>query len=198
MVFTLVGVALITMGLQCRKENFPPEVIPVYQYAEKLTLTPFKKIYSIGDTIWIQFQTTDKTLYDKLSGRNISTDTTFLNVNFNLIRQYPLEFNIETYADVTVENGLDVNFEPVIAPRDDLPFHTDCGNEPYYFKAGFVLKKTGVYTLLPLAIVTSCPDKKTDFPSSFKFTFDLPDCNYDVWPLAPYILATNKKREMTR
>ena len=179
-VFTLAGVALITMGLQCRKE-FPPEIIPVYQYAEKLTLTPFKKVYAIDDTIWVQFQTTDKTLYDKLSGRRISTDTTLLNVYFNLVRQYPVEFNVENYADVTVENGLDVNFGPVIAPRDGLTFRTDCINNPYFFKAGFVLKKTGVYTLEPGAIVASCPDKKANVPSSFIFTFDLPDCNYDVW-----------------
>jgi hypothetical protein len=180
LVFTLAGVALITMGLQCGKEA-PPQIIPVYQYAEKLTLTPFKKVYAIDDTIWVQFQTSDKTLYDQLSGSSISTDTTFLKVFFNLVRQYPVEFNSEMYADVTVENGLDVNFEPVIAPRDGLTFHTDCKNEPYFFKAGFVLKKTGVYTLEPGAFVAPCPDKKADVPSSFIFTFDLPDCNYDVW-----------------
>lgn len=182
MIFTLAGVALITMGVKCEKElDTLPEIIPVYQYAEKLTLTPFKKIYTIGDTIWVQFQTTDKTLYDKLSGRRISTDTTFLKVNFELTRQYPVEFNLENYADVRVENGLDVNFEPVIAPRDDLTFNTDCNNDLYFFKAGFVLKKTGVFSLLPGALVSPCPDKKGVLPSSFIFTFDLPDCNYDVW-----------------
>lgn len=186
MALTLVGVALITMGVRCTKDvEFPPEIIPVYQYAEKLTLTPFKKVYAIGDTIWVQFQTTDKTLYDKLSGRRISTDTTFLKVYFDLTRQYPLEFNLENYAEVTVENGLDVNFEPVIAPRDGLTFNTDCVKGPYFFKAGFVLKKTGVFTLKPGALVSPCPDKKAVLPSSFIFTFDLPDCNYDVWlPIA--------------
>ncbi|MEO8820621.1 MAG: hypothetical protein ABI267_03655, partial [Ginsengibacter sp.] len=162
-----------------------PEIIPVYQYAENLTLAPFKKVYAIGDTIWVQFQTADKTLYDKLSGGHISTDTTFLKVNFDLTRQYPLEFNLENYAEVKVENGLDVNFEPVIAPRDGLTFNTDCGNNPYFFKAGFVLKKTGIFTLQPGAVVTPCPGKKSVLPSSFIFTFDLPDCNYDVWqPIA--------------
>jgi hypothetical protein len=182
LIFTLAGVALITMGLQCGKE-YPatPQVIPVYKYAEKITLTPFRKVYAINDTIWVQFQTADKTLYDELSGRRISTDTTFLKVSFDLIRQYPAEFNLEEYAGVTVENGLEVSFKPVIAPRDELTFHTDCGNGPYFFKAGFVLKKTGVYSLQPLAMVTPCPDKKTDLPSNFTFTFDLPDCNTDVW-----------------
>lgn len=184
MVFTLAGVALITMGLQCGKE-FPPEIIPVYKYAENLTLTPFKKVYAIDDTIWVQFQTTNKTLYDKLSNRRLSTDTTFLKVFFNLTRQYPVEFNLENYADVTVQNGLNVNFGPVIAPRDGLTFNTDCNNDPYFFKVGIVLKKTGVFSLEPGAIVTPCPDKKSVLPSSFIFTFDLADCNKDVWlPIA--------------
>ncbi|HEY5327449.1 MAG TPA: hypothetical protein VIJ27_10655 [Mucilaginibacter sp.] len=115
--FTLAGVALVTMGLQCRKE-YPPEIIPVYQYAEKLTLSPFKKVYAIDDTIWVQFQTPDKTLYDKLSGRRLSTDTTFLNFFFDLTRQYPLEFNLENYAEVIVQNGLNVRFGPMVAPMD--------------------------------------------------------------------------------
>ena len=156
LIFNLAGIALITMGLQCGKE-FPPQIIPVYQYAENLTLTPFKKTYAVGDTIWVKYQTADKTLYDKLSSRRISTDTTFLKVNFELTRQYPLEFNIEKYADVTVENGLDVNFEPVTAPSDLLTFNTSCNNDPYFFKAGFILKKTGVFTLSPDAQVASCP-----------------------------------------
>lgn len=184
MVFTFAGVALITMGLQCGKEA-PAQIIPVYQYAENITLTPFKKVYAINDTIWVQFQTTDKTLYDKLSGRHLSTDTTFLKVFFNLTRQYPVEFNTENYADVTVENGLNVTFGPVISPTDGLTFNTDCDNKPYFFKVGIVLKKTGVFTLEPGAVVTPCADKKSVLPSSFNFTFDLSDCNYDVWrPIA--------------
>ena len=182
--FTLAGIALVTMGLQCRKE-YPPEIIPVYQYAEKLTLSPFKKVYEIDDTIWVQFQTTDKTLYDKLSGRRLSTDTTFLNFFFDLTRQYPLEFNLENYAEVIVQNGLNVRFGPMIAPLDQLTFNTDCNDDPYFFKAGIVLKKTGVFTLLPGAVVNPCPGKKSVFPSSFIFTFDLADCNKDVWlPIA--------------
>ncbi len=182
LIFTLAGIALITMGVQCRKEyHATPMVIPVYSYAEKVTLTPFKKVYALNDTIWVQFQTTDKTLYDELSGSNLSTDTTFLTVDFDLIREYPAEFNLEDYAEVTVENGLEVSFGPIVAPRDVLTFRTDCGNGPYFFKAGFVLKKTGVFALDPLAMVTPCPDKKIVLPSTFSFTFDLPDCNSDIW-----------------
>jgi hypothetical protein len=179
--FGLVGLALITMAVRCQKEISSPQIIPVYQYVEKLTLAPFKKVYAINDTIRVQFQTTNKTLYDKLSDRRIATDTTFLNVNFNLVRQYPVGFNLENYATVTVENGLDVDFAPVIAPRNALTFKTGCVDSLYFFKAAFVLKKTGVFTLEPTALVSPCPDKKVNIPSTFVFTFDLADCNKDVW-----------------
>ncbi len=181
LVFILAGFAFMTMGMQCGKESQTIIPILVHQYEAKLTLTPFKKVYAINDTIWIQFKTADKTLFDKLSGYNISTDTTFLKVFFTLIKQFPFDRNIDTYASAVVENGLDINFVPVIPTRNDLTFNTYCNNDPYFFKVGIVLLKTGVYSLQPGAQVSSCPDKKTNFPSSFSYTYDLPDCNYDVW-----------------
>jgi hypothetical protein len=179
-IFILAGVALTTMGTQCDKE-FPPPIIHVFKYAEKVTLTPFKKVYAVNDTIWLQFQTMDKTLFDKVSGKRISTDTTFLKVSIDLVRQFPVEFIIENYAEVTVINGINVNFAPVFAPRDNLFFNTECNNGPYFFKVSIVLKKTGVFTLEPFIGVSPCPDKKTVLPSSFSLTFDLDDCNYDIY-----------------
>ena len=177
--FALAGFAFITMGMQCNKEMPPPN--PVFQYTAKLSLTPLKKVYSINDTIWIEYKTADKTLFDKLSASNISTDTTSLKVFFTLIKQYPIDRNIDTYASVVVENGLDINFGPLVSTRNDLNFITYCNNDPYYFKVGIILLKTGVYSLQPGAVVSPCPDKKTNLPSTFMYTFDLPDCNYSVW-----------------
>lgn len=180
LVFTLAGITFIIMGMQCNKE-MPVAIVPIYKYTAKLDLAPFKKVYSINDTIWIQYKTTDKTLFDKLSGNNISTDTTYLQVFFTLIKQYPVDRDIQTYASVVVENGLNVNFGPLTSTRNDLTFNTSCNNDPYFFRVGFVLLKAGVYSLMPGALVSPCPDKKINLPSDFTYTYDLPDCNYDVW-----------------
>ena len=171
------------MGFQCQKDY--PALTPTYEYAEKLMLTPYKKRYAVGDTIWVQFQTADKTLFDKLSGNRIPTDTSFLRVNFNFHRRYPNSTSVELFSDAKVDSALDVNFTPLYTYYNVLNFKTDCGISRYFFKVGFVPKKTGVYSIEPGGDVSPCPNKLNRPYSTFKFTFDLADCNKDVWLAIP-------------
>ena len=85
-IFFLIIVANIVMGTQCGKDYITPD--PTYEYLEKLSLTLYQKVYSINDTIWVQFQTNDKSLYDKKSNSRISTDTTFLRGGFYYHKRY--------------------------------------------------------------------------------------------------------------
>ncbi len=182
-ILTFLGVALLTMGFQCDKDY--PALTPTYEYSEKLTLTPYRKTYAVGDTIWVQFQTADKTLFDKLSGNRISTDTTFLQVNFNFFRRYPIGSTVELFSDTKVDNALDLSFTPLYTYYNVLTFKTDCSNSRYFFAAGFIPKKTGVYSIEPSAQVSPCPNKLILPYSTFKFNFDLADCNKDVWLSIP-------------
>jgi hypothetical protein len=171
------------MGFQCYKDY--PVPMPTYEYAEKLTLIPYKKTYAVGDTILVQFQTTNKALFDKLSGNRIATDTTLLSVIFNFHKRYPVENIVELFGDTKVENVSDVSFTPLYTYYNVLTFKTDCGSSPYFFRFYFVPKKTGFYSIEPHGDVSPCPNKLT-FPfSTFKFTFDLADCNKDVWLAIP-------------
>src|SRR5215213_7547868 len=79
------------MGFHCGKDS--GVLTPVYQFTEKISLAPYKKTYAINDTIWVQFQTTDKKLFDKLSNSRVSTDTTFLTLNFHYHKRYPTNFS---------------------------------------------------------------------------------------------------------
>lgn len=182
-IFIFSCVALTTMGFRCEKDLPVPS--PSYEFEEMLTLIPYKKTYAVGDTIWVQFQTADKTLFDKLSGNRIAADTTFLGVNFNLHKRYPNGNAGELFSDTKVDNALDVSFTPLYTYYNVLDFKTDCGNIPYYFRVGFVPKKKGVYSVEPHADVSPCPDKMGFAYSTFKFTFDLADCNKDVWLSIP-------------
>lgn len=168
------------MGTQCNRE-LAHQPDPVYKYLEKLTLSPYKKVYSINDTIWVQFSTTEKSLFDKLSGTRISTDTTNLSAALTLFRRSPRTDDIGFFCDITSWTGLDVNLSSPLPGRNAALLQTGCGNEPYFFKFGFILKKSGVYTLEPTAIILPCPDKKEISPSRFFFNFDLADCNKDIW-----------------
>jgi hypothetical protein len=183
-ILTFFGLSILTMGFQCGKEDYTVPA-PTYEYAEKLSLTPYRKTYAVGDTIWVQFQTTDKTLYDKLSGNRISTDTTFLAVKFNFYRRYPIGSTVELFSDTKVDNALDVSFTPLYTYYNVLNFKTDCASNRYFFKVGFVPKKTGVYSIEPHGYVSPCPNKMSLPYSTFNFTFDLADCNKDVWLSIP-------------
>ena len=182
-ILIFLSVALMTMSFQCNKEY--PDLITAYEYTEKLTLTPYKKTYAVNDTIWVQFQTADKKLFDKLSSHRVSTDTTFLRVEFNFHRRYPSPIAVELFSDVTVDNALDVSFKPLYTIYNVLNFNTDCGNNRYFFRVGFVPKKTGVYSMEPHGAVSPCPGKSKLPYSTFKFTFDVADCNKDVWLSIP-------------
>lgn len=171
------------MGFQCSKEY--PTPTPTYAYAEKITLTPYRKTYAVGDTIWMQFQTANKSLFDNLSGNRIATDTTFLQVNFNFHRRYPIGNTVELFGDAKVDNALHISFTPLYTYYNVLNFKTDCSNSPYFFRVGFVPKKKGLYSVAPQGDVSPCPNKLSVPYSTFKFTFDLADCNKDVWLTIP-------------
>ena len=181
--FTFFGLALLTMGFQCHKDYPAPS--PIYEYSEKLTLAPYKKAYAINDTIWIQFQTSDKSLFDKLSSNRVATDTTFLSVNFYFHKRYPLGNTVEYFSDAKLDSGLNVSFKTLYTYYNVLDFQTDCSNGRYYFKVGFIPKKTGVYSIEPHGAISPCPNKLRFPYSTFKFTFNLADCNKDVWLSIP-------------
>ena len=183
----LCFVGIITSGTQCRQDS-PPMPKNVYAFSEKLSLFPFKKVYAPGDTIRIRFQNTDKTLFDKLSGKRIRIDTTFLKGIFNIDQQYPQENNFDLPGTAMVENGTGVNFSPYLPGRNVLTFNTGCSSNSYFFEVALIVNKKGIFTITPGAVLSACPEKKEILPTSFLFTFDLDDCNKSVWqPVAEQV-----------
>jgi hypothetical protein len=183
----LCFVGIITSGTQCRQDS-PPMPKNVYAFSEKLSLFPFKKVYAPGDTIRIRLQNTDKTLFDKLSGKRIRIDTTFLKGIFNIDQQYPQENNFDLPGTAMVENGTGVNFSPYLPGRNVLTFNTECSSNSYFFEVALMVNKKGIFTITPGAVLSACPEKKEMLPTSFLYTFDLDDCNKSVWqPVAEQV-----------
>lgn len=180
--FLIIGANFI-MGTQCRKDFVIPE--PTYKFLEKLTLTPYKKIYSINDTIWVQFKTTNKSLYDQLSYHLISTDTTFLRGGFYYYRRYPNDNVQEFFCDVDIDNSLNPEFTTLYTIYNVLNFATDCNSNRYFFKVGFIPKKTGVYSIEPNLTAVDCANKVNRDYTTTRFIFDLADCNKDIWLSIP-------------
>lgn len=175
----IIVVVFLTMGFHCSKDYI--ELKPKYEFLEQLTLTPYKKVYSIDDTITVQFQTIDKKLFDKLSNSLISVDTSQLNVGFYYHRRYPQGTQEEFFCETKVENPLDLSFTTEYPWYNVLTYMTDCSTPNYIIKASFIPKKTGIYSLEPFISNQFCPNKIDKPHTTTQFMFDLADCNKDIW-----------------
>ena len=183
LILFLLLAANAMMGTQCNKEFIL--IPPTYSFVEKLSLTPYKKIYAVNDTIWVQFKTTDKSLYDKISNSRIETDTTFLQAGFYYNKRFSIDTSSQLFCDAEVTNGLNIQFTKLYPWNNLLSFTTDCNSSEYFFKVGFIPKTTGIYSIDPYITAVNCANKITWNYTETKFIFDLADCNKDVWLSIP-------------
>lgn len=173
----------VLMGTTCYKGDIidPPK----QDFVETLNLFPAQKTYLINDTIWLQFQTTNKTLFDTLSNQRLpSSSVKFL---FNIVL-------LPKYDNPSVPSG---NFCDFVLPANVVPntraspngiattFEVGCDNSMAYdVKVGIVLKYKGVYVLdmssnTPLL---PCSGVTNPYPSaSIRFKYNLNDTNKDVY-----------------
>jgi hypothetical protein len=181
-----VCTAILTMSLQkCYRDDIP-EPKPVYDFAEKIILSPYKKTYAITDTIWLQFKTTDKKLFDKISNSRVSTDTTHLYMHFNYSKLYPF-YNVANSELCSVVFTGNLNYSSFTRPEfyNVIEVDTDCNSNFYFIKIGIVPKNTGIFLISIGASVRNCPNKKVHSYIKTSFTFDLADCNKDVFLSIP-------------
>ncbi len=182
LLFFLVLTVPILSFQKCKRDYI--EIQPKYEFVEKLTLTPYKKVYAVNDTIWIQFQAANNLLYDKLSNSRVLMDTSSLLPKFLFHKRYVLGTQPEFFCEVKVDSILKPSFSTLYTSYNRLNLKTPCNN-PFFFKVGFVLKKTGVFSLEPGLVVEECANKIIRSYFTSKFVFDLLDCNKDIWLSIP-------------
>lgn len=179
----LVFLSLLLMGFQCDIEKIRPK--PVFEFSEKISLRPYKKTYKVGDTIWIEFQTADKSLFDKISQNKILKDTTFLRAGFSFRQLYPSATSSAPILETKIDNTLNIEYESASQGFYGLSFKTDCANSRYFIKFGILPKQSGIFSIQPTGAINPCENKQIHHLSSFTFLFDLADCNKDVWLSIP-------------
>lgn len=178
--------AILTMSLQkCYKDDPTPKT--VYDFNEKLTLSPYKKTYAINDTIWLQFQTADKKLFDIISNSKVATDTTNLYLSFSYYKRYP-SFSAEgdiLCSSIVTGNVINTNFtKPPL--YNIVATQTDCISNFYLVKVGFIPKNKGIFSIAaPSGQVNNCLNKVLFNYAKYSFTFDLADCNKDIYLSIP-------------
>lgn len=185
----LVAVVIcLTMGFQC--EDYAPEPEPANIYKETLSLTPFKKSYNLGDTIWIETNINGNRLFDSRSGQKVVVDSASLPIELSYSALYQVYSRpAEGFCKVVSSNPVEAetkNYE-----RTTFILASNGCNQPdYRFKVGIVLLSTGIFSLTIA--------EKHDFYNCLKqqeyaqrsqifYTFDLNDTNKDVFLAIPSI-----------
>lgn len=180
-------VSSVFLKFQCRKD-FAPQPILVYQFSEKFKVSPYKKLYNIGDTIWLDILSNDKTLFDYLSNQNVRNDTTYISSSFLYQERYTLAaYSSDTLVKCITSGGNSIKLTTSPYYYNTLEFNTNCNSISNSMKIGFVPIKAGIFSInLSNGIVNKCPTKAVQFPYSiFKLTYDLVDCNKDVYLSIP-------------
>ncbi|GAB3194910.1 hypothetical protein GCM10027293_04210 [Pontibacter aydingkolensis] len=98
------------MGFQCG-DDYLPEPEPAQIFKETLSLNPFKKTYSIGDTIWIETNINDKHLFDSKSGREVLVDSVSLPIELSYSALYQVYTRPEGFCKVVTSSPVEENTE---------------------------------------------------------------------------------------
>ncbi|MHA4847642.1 hypothetical protein ACX0G7_25980 [Flavitalea antarctica] len=183
---TTIFCLMVITGFQCDKEEPAP---PKQSFVERMALTPAKKVYHIGDTLWLKFITSDKTLLDTISNQRLSSSSLkiFFGASVVPLFQTPADpvdgyCNFITPAN-TVADLRTSKYGTIVS------FDVGCDNATSYdVQIGIILKYSGFYALrLPdWAELKVCRNVVNPYPAaSLLFRYDLTDLNNDVYNTIP-------------
>jgi hypothetical protein len=180
---------MIIFGFQCNKDVIKTE--PAKElFREKISLLPAKKTYNINDTIWLNFTTADKTLFDTLSNQRLSTNGLKFNFRAILLPLYNTPQNISnSFCKFILTSNVVPQYDTTKF-NSMINFDIGCDTQPFYnIKLGLVLKYSGTYLLNLSDVGTklqTCNNQINPYPTSnLTFTYNLSDCNKDVFLSIP-------------
>lgn len=184
--------SLLFMAFQCDMEG--PVIEYQYNFVENIDLYPANKNYKVGDTIWIEYNNSDKKLFDAKSKQQIAIDSVFLGFTLGFDATYYAPVNpTGGFYDYVVKNADNVGL--VSNPSSSiLGFTFGCnGGNSQQFKIGLKLKHKGIYILRihdngvgPQNIVAGCPNRATVLPQSYiDYKFNITDENKDIYLSIP-------------
>jgi hypothetical protein len=179
------------MHFHCRNtiefdlDNDPPE----QSFAEKVSLTPAQKFYKIGDTIWLNFVTPDKTLFDTISKQRLPTNAVKFRFGTYLLAKYETPDNpAEGYCHFILPSNITAN-NSTTKEGTTTSFYLGCDNSSNYNASiGIVLKYKGYYVIDMFggSPIEPCANQSNPYRNSgISFSFDVNDTNKDVYLTIP-------------
>jgi hypothetical protein len=142
---SLVCISFCCMSTQCRKEV---QNETYYQFQDKVDLSPAKKSYQIGDTIWVAYNKQDKNFLDQISKSEIHIDTASITI---LVSMQSPDFNYSNTPPggicgiVSISDG---QMQPVTDSIPVIIAYFGCNlDNNFNFKIGYILKQKGVFEI---------------------------------------------------
>ena len=154
-VFILFNLTWLT---SCRIIDNNVEV--VYQFKQHLNIYPEKKIYHIGDTIWVSNSSHESFIINEINQEKISLNDKLLNIYFRI---YDAEFKSQWFYpnkpfDIYIETKVAQLEENVVANNQYFDFNYGCPEKSIYFKFGVIPKTKGIF------IIASYSHSSQDYP----------------------------------
>jgi hypothetical protein len=175
------------MGTQCEKDI--PYDPPKQWFAEKVTITPAQKAYTIGDTVWLSFATPDKTLFDTVSNQRLPSNSVKFAFGATLLAKYDAPDNpADGYCTFILPPNVSARYYTAKGGTT-TSFYLGCDNAlNYNVKIGIVFKYKGYYVfdMGTRSSLEPCANQTNPYPfSSILFTFDAAGTNKDVYLAIP-------------
>ena len=167
-------VSWICMGVRCQKD-----VAFTYNFNDKVDIYPAKKNYSIGDTIMLQYSNPLKQFFDTKKSQNIRADSS--KINFSYI-YFPI-YNALPDSSGTYNRYINADSSAFLD-------QTACSNDStgLHFKIYIIPERTGIYAIsvIQQSYVQTCSYYMgTGYLASLNFTFNVADCNKDIYLSLP-------------
>ena len=174
------------MATQCSKEDIPAAR---QQFSDKVNLIPYKKLYNINDTVWLNYITTNKTFLDDISNQRLPTNTIKFRFGAVLLPKYGTATNpSDGFCSFILPTNITPNYYTSQSGTSAF-FEISCDNSiQYNIKIGVILKYQGTYVLnLPDGITLEpCVNETNPYPRArVQFFYNLADCNSDVYLSIP-------------
>jgi hypothetical protein len=172
----------------CQKDMQIPYSLQ-HSFSQQINLYPYSKYYKVGDTIWLEVKTNNKTLFDTIHQQKISADSIALGFSVVVTRRYLPGSSTNIHAcDFIDTANLNAGFTTT-GYNDALYFNFGCNSDTEFsFIVGIVLAHTGIFSFdLGRNNVSSCfPGGNNSLIfSSIDYKFNLNDCNKDIYLSIP-------------
>lgn len=182
-ILLLLLIAVLTMNFRCVREDIEQRPYE-HSFQVPVDIYPQKKTYSLSDTIWIETDITDKSLFDTKSNQLIAADTGQLHFEASFNRFVTDITNPPTgFCDVITSRGVNTDRNLGYWSTSGFLDQYGCGLPTYKCRIGFKPLIRGTYYLI-LAnsrLFESCTDKVRPYHAELSYRYKSSDLGLDVF-----------------